>query len=162
MTTKYLFIHNSSYRQAVETVCECFPKLDVIPPFACQKTTKCSEMRHYVQQNIISVWHIFLLCSSALRLQVCAKQLGQTLSFHTYIHHRIHISYWWRHIHGFLWEERSSLDIWFCRKAASRWSPMTACLGLHSLPETGNCSLEDILHTQRAWAGRSTDHEHPL
>lgn len=84
------------------------------------------------------------------------------LSVHTYIRHKIHISYWLRHIHGFLWEERSFLDIWFCMQAVSRWSPMTAFLCLHSLPETGSYSLEDILHTQKAWAGRSTDHEHPL
>lgn len=81
---------------------------------------------------------------------------------HTHIHHKIHISCWWRHIHGFLWEERSSLDIWPCRQAAGRWSPVTACLCLHSLPETGSCSLEDILHTQKAWADHSTDHEHHL
>lgn len=34
MHTKDLFINNSSNRKTIETVCECFPKLNVVSSFA--------------------------------------------------------------------------------------------------------------------------------
>jgi hypothetical protein len=35
MHTEDLLLNDSSYRQAVEAICECLPQLYIVPPFAC-------------------------------------------------------------------------------------------------------------------------------
>ena len=37
MHAENLFIDYSSYWQTIETICESFPKLYIIPPFACKR-----------------------------------------------------------------------------------------------------------------------------
>jgi hypothetical protein len=37
MTTEDLFINNCSHWEAVKTISECFPELDIIPPLTCKQ-----------------------------------------------------------------------------------------------------------------------------
>ena len=43
MATEDLFINNGSDWEAVKTVCERFPELDVIPSFTYEKVNKTSK-----------------------------------------------------------------------------------------------------------------------
>ena len=65
---------------------------------------------------------------------------------------------WCLHTRGCLAEGRSSQGIWSCRQVRDRLSPETVSHGLHSLPETGSCSLEGSHRIQTDAAGHNTVH----
>lgn len=80
----------------------------------------------------------------------------------TYTHHRSHRCDWWRHTRGCPWARRSFLGIWFCKRAAGRWSPVTASLCPRNPPGTDSWPLEGNLHTRITSASLCTGHGYHL
>ncbi len=79
--------------------------------------------------------------------------------YKTYIHHKSHRFCWYWHTHDCPGEERSFLDIWFCKQAEDIWLLMTVFLCLRNLLGRDSWPQGGIHHTQTTAIDLCTVHE---
>ena len=73
------------------------------------------------------------------------------------IRRKSHRFYWCFRTRGFREGERSNFYIWFYKKEAKLLFQLSFFHDQHSLLEINNFFLEESHHSQKVWAGRSTD-----
>ena len=140
MAAEDLLINDSSNGEAVETVSEGLPQLNVEPALA--------------------YWNAYKKNTLLERNYKRASGLCDFIETHT--HRRIRRCGWWKHTRGCPWAGKSFLGIWSCRPIAGRWSPATASLCLRSRPGKGSLPPEGSHHIQTASVGLCTAHGYHL